>query len=285
MQEKSKKRLSVLLVLTLTLGLALSMGITANAAAGDTVLTFTLDQNAYTVNGEIKTMDTKAVSIEGRTMLPVRYVAEPLGAAVDWDPDTRKVTVQLQDTKMELWIGQSNAMINGVSTPIDPENPNVKPIIIDSRTMLPLRFVTEKLGCTVGWNPDTRVASITKPASGDTGAGEDDFGEPGAEIVIDENDDSGEGTIEEIPTPIDGTIMDDLEKEIASQESKFIGISKEMELSSIATSALKLNPELIKPVTQQVPIILMPATDEEEDTSSSGSSGRLPIIRRPRPSD
>ncbi|MDW7671909.1 MAG: stalk domain-containing protein [Bacillota bacterium] len=128
-------------------------------------MAFILDQNTYTVNGELIVMDVSPAIVEGRTLLPIKYAAAPLGAEVSWDNETKKVTVLLDATKLELWIGQSNAVVNGQPVPIDPENPNVKPLIINGRTMLPLRFVTEKLGCDVQWDAVTRKATVTKPAA------------------------------------------------------------------------------------------------------------------------
>lgn len=127
-----------------------------------TVLVFIIDNNTYTVNGELIEMDVSPVIIEGRTMLPIRFAATPLGAEVGWDNETRKVTVSLGNTVIELWIGQSNALVNGVTVPIDANNSNVKPLIINDRTMLPIRFVTESLGCDVHWDDITRKVTITK---------------------------------------------------------------------------------------------------------------------------
>ena len=47
---------------------------------------------------------------------------------------------------------------------IDPSNPNVKPFIIDppGRTMLPLRFISEALGCNVQWNEALQLVTITE---------------------------------------------------------------------------------------------------------------------------
>lgn len=131
----------------------------------ETVMVFILDNNTYTANGELIVMDVSPSIIEGRTMLPIRYAAAPLGADVSWDNETRKVTVSLGETKMELWIGQSNALVNGSTVPIDPDNVNVKPLIINGRTMLPLRFVTEALGCDVQWDAVTKKVTITKTGS------------------------------------------------------------------------------------------------------------------------
>lgn len=131
-----------------------------------TKMEFVLDNNTYTANGEMIVMDVSPTIVESRTMLPIRYAATPLGADVGWDDATRKVTVALGATKIELWIGQSKALVNGASVAIDADNPNVKPLIINNRTMLPLRFVTETLGCDVDWDPVTRKVTITRAAGG-----------------------------------------------------------------------------------------------------------------------
>jgi len=119
--------------------------------AGQVTMLFTLNQNTYVVNGETKTMDVSPVAIEGRTMLPIRFAADPLGAETVWDGNENKVTVILGATKLELWLGSNTALLNGAATLIDPNNPAIKPIIINERTMLPMRFVTENLGCDVEW--------------------------------------------------------------------------------------------------------------------------------------
>lgn len=158
------------------------------AIAGDTtknqetVMVFILDNNTYTANGELIVMDVSPTIIENRTMLPIRYAATPLGADVAWDNETRKVTVSLGETKMELWIGQSNAAVNGKTIPIDPDNINVKPLIINGRTMLPLRFVTETLGCEVQWDQVSRKVTITKTSSSTSSSGGSTI-KPGSPLI------------------------------------------------------------------------------------------------------
>jgi len=140
-------------------------GITNTGAqtSGKVTMSFTLDKNTYTVNGVTKTMDVSPVSLGGRTMLPIRFAADPIGAATVWDGTDRKVTIKLGNKEIQLWIGTNTASINGVSTPIDSENPDVKPIIMNDRTMLPMRFVTENLGCSVEWIPGARQINVTYP--------------------------------------------------------------------------------------------------------------------------
>jgi len=118
--------------------------------------------NMY-VNDNPQQIDVPPTIVEGRTLLPIRWVAEPLGAEVEWDGDEKKVTVTLKNTTIELWIGKNIAKVNGVDTPIDPSNPKVVPMIISGRTMLPVRFVAENLGCKVDWDQDTKTVTITYP--------------------------------------------------------------------------------------------------------------------------
>lgn len=127
-----------------------------------TVLEFIIDDANYTIDGVAEAMDTVPKIIEARTMLPIRYVATPLGADIDWDGDTRTVTIELDGKVISLQIDNSVAKINGIDTPIDPDNANVKPIIIDSRTFLPVRFVTESLGCEIEWDGERRAVTVTQ---------------------------------------------------------------------------------------------------------------------------
>jgi len=128
-----------------------------------TFLQFHINDPTYFVNGTPQTMDAAPVIVESRTFLPVRYVAEELGATVDWFPPDKVVIKHLGKT-IELWIGQNSAAANGTSVMIDPGNPNVAPFIQPpGRTMMPLRFISENLGCKVDWLPPGEV-QVTYPA-------------------------------------------------------------------------------------------------------------------------
>jgi hypothetical protein len=128
------------------------------------VLRFYIDKLGYYINGGIQSMDTSPIIREERTLLPIRFVAEPLGAAVGWNGNEQKVTVSLKDKIIDLWIGKATAMVNGVSVPIDKSNSNVKPIVIPpGRTMLPLRFIAENLGCNVDWESASQMVTVTYP--------------------------------------------------------------------------------------------------------------------------
>ncbi len=126
-----------------------------------TVIKLVIGSSQFTVSGVSQTLDSPPIIKNGRTLLPIRAVVEALGGNVEWSPPDKKVTVSLGSVAIELWIGKSNAMVNGVEVPIDETNPKVVPEIINGRTMIPLRFVAENLGATVDWNQDTKTITIT----------------------------------------------------------------------------------------------------------------------------
>ncbi|MDY0235206.1 MAG: stalk domain-containing protein [Gudongella sp.] len=129
------------------------------------IMKFYIDSSDYFVDDQIMTMDTAPVISENRTVLPIRYVVEPLGGVVDWDPIDRRVDISMGGKVINLWIGNSIASVNGNMVYIDPENTNVKPIIVPpGRTMLPLRFIAESLGAEVKWNAEIKEVTITYPA-------------------------------------------------------------------------------------------------------------------------
>lgn len=130
-----------------------------------TTIVLTIGKPTMFVNSEIKEIDpgrnTVPVIKNGRTLVPIRSIIEALKGWVQWDSKEKKVTITLSNKKIELWIGKNTAKVNGVETLIDPENYIVTPEIINGRTMLPLRFIAETLGCNVQWNADNKVIIIT----------------------------------------------------------------------------------------------------------------------------
>jgi transcriptional regulator CtsR len=129
------------------------------------IIKLTISKSTYYVNNQLKTMDTAPVIRENRTLLPIRYVAEAIGATVNWNNSERKVTVSLDGKVIELWIGKNIARVDGQYVLIDSANLKVTPVIISpGRTMLPLRFITENLGAKVDWDENKKEVTVTYPA-------------------------------------------------------------------------------------------------------------------------
>jgi hypothetical protein len=112
------------------------------------------------VNGSVKEIDdsgTKPQIIDGRTLLPIRAVIEALGGTIDWQASEKKITIDLSGSKVEMWISKPGVNVNGSSKTID-----VPPQIINGRTFVPVRFVTENSGCSVNWDAATKTVTISK---------------------------------------------------------------------------------------------------------------------------
>jgi len=124
------------------------------------VIILQIDKSNFTVNGETRVLDTPPIIKNGRALVPIRAIIEALGGTISWNGTTQKVTVSLGSNTIELWIGKSTAKVNGLVKPIDSTNSKVVPEIIKGRTMLPLRFVTENLGCDVQWDGTTQTITI-----------------------------------------------------------------------------------------------------------------------------
>lgn len=96
----------------------------------------------------------------GRTLVPLRAIFEALGANVSWDGPTQTVTATKADITIKLQIGSQTAYRNNQAVSLE-----VPGKIIENRTMVPLRFVSEGLGATVKWDGQTQTISISKQAS------------------------------------------------------------------------------------------------------------------------
>ncbi len=119
----------------------------------------TMGINNYKANvfGETVMNDTYPIIINNRTMLPIRFVAEALGATVGWEPSTQSVTITKDSTEINLQIGNNVATKNGAEITLD-----TVPFIENGRTYLPVRFISEELGADVEWIPETRSVVIRK---------------------------------------------------------------------------------------------------------------------------
>jgi hypothetical protein len=70
------------------------------------------------------------------------------------------VTVKARGVTIRLTIGRNTATVNGGTMLIDPANATVVPLILGSRTFLPLRFIAEQLGLDIAWYAPTRTVTI-----------------------------------------------------------------------------------------------------------------------------
>jgi spore germination protein len=95
--------------------------------------------------------------VQGRTMVPIRFVieSEALKGQVYWDQGLRKVAIDVRGQYIEFYIGDVTAKVDGQSKIFD-----TAPYIYQDRTYIPLRFLAENLGAVVGWKANTREVVI-----------------------------------------------------------------------------------------------------------------------------
>jgi len=154
------------------------------------------------VDGKIINFDVEPYIDNGRTMVPIRFISEALGAKVDWNDTYKLVTITLGDMKVEQKIGKTVAIVNGQEVNFD-----VPAVIKNGRTMVPVRFVSEALEANVEWEATTRTVIITtkKP----------------------------EPVITPMPTPSNTSIVNEEYKELADMIRKVIELERNKEWDKV----------------------------------------------------
>lgn len=115
----------------------------------------TVNKVEANVYGKSVVNDVAPIIRGERTMLPIRFVAEALGATVAWDGILQKVTITKGEDVIDIYINSAVAFVNG--NPVDLDS---SAFIENSRTYLPLRFVAENLGADVHWNAETKEVTV-----------------------------------------------------------------------------------------------------------------------------
>ena len=101
------------------------------------------------------TLDPRPIIIDGRTLIPVRAVAEAMGGTVTWDASESLITVEVHGHTVVLKVEDLRAYLDGELLVLD-----VAPKIVNDRTMMPIRFVAESVGYTVEWDEEAHTVDI-----------------------------------------------------------------------------------------------------------------------------
>jgi len=113
-----------------------------------------------TLDGLGLDLDQPPIIDKGRTLIPIRAVAESIGANVEWDPVARTTRLSRANTIIVLTIGSNTAYVNGKEVILD-----AAPVIVNGRTLLPLRFVAEAFSQNVEWDSGQRIVRISEDMS------------------------------------------------------------------------------------------------------------------------
>lgn len=109
-----------------------------------------IDNLNVLLNGSAATLDVPPMILNSRTMIPLRFVGEKMGMKVDWNSKTRTITMTQDGKTLTLVVDK-----------LDPSM-DVPATIINNRTMVPIRYVSENFGATVNWIASTRTVQVFK---------------------------------------------------------------------------------------------------------------------------
>ncbi len=106
-------------------------------------------------DGNILGFDVPPIIEDGSTLVPMRFLFEQMGADVEWDSETQTATATIDSKAVTFSIDNVNARINNKSAKMD-----VPARLVNGKTMVPLRFLSENMGYDVDWDADSRTAII-----------------------------------------------------------------------------------------------------------------------------
>lgn len=124
---------------------------------------YNADPIVLKINGEVldqSTLPMQPIIIDGTTLVPVREVFEALGATVDYKEATKEVFIGYNKSLITMQINNYTYYVDGVAKTFP-----VPPKIINEKTMIPLRAVSEGMGLNVDWDNATRTISIDDPTN------------------------------------------------------------------------------------------------------------------------
>lgn len=115
----------------------------------------TVGQKTMMVNAIKKSMDVAPVVKNNSTYVPIRYVIDAFGGSANWDAENQRITVLRGGKLLDLTVNKKEFILNGKRS-----SALVAPIVAQSRTLVPLRLVSEQLGLKVTWNQVSKTVTI-----------------------------------------------------------------------------------------------------------------------------
>jgi hypothetical protein len=107
------------------------------------------------VNEDELIFDQPPLLINNRTMVPLRKIFEAFGAAINWDQATSTVTATKDQVVVKLTIGSNVGYVNDKEVSLD-----AAAVVVNSRTLVPVRFIGSSFGANVTWDDITKSVVI-----------------------------------------------------------------------------------------------------------------------------
>jgi iron complex transport system substrate-binding protein len=151
-----------LLILSLVAVFFVPVGTKAQGYKPQAWVQLEIGSSVFNVDGFDMTFTPKGsrpVIINNLLYIPLRGVVEAAGGGIGWDSAERKVTISLNNSSISFVIGGSIATVNGADIEFS-QNPQDKPVIIDSRTLIPAQFLAQSLNGKYDLNGPTGYANL-----------------------------------------------------------------------------------------------------------------------------
>jgi len=132
----------------------------SNARKEDTIF-LSIGRSLSVVYGKKARIDAENTQVvpylsQERTFVPLRFIAEKLGAEVIWEEGAESCTIVKDDKEIVLTFGSADFTVNGEVITFDAAVE-----VVEERVMVPVRFISEQLGCDVYWNHNNRAVVIS----------------------------------------------------------------------------------------------------------------------------
>lgn len=125
---------------------------------------FAADDITVKLDGNVIKFDVAPIIENDRTLVPLRAIFEALGAQVEWDGANETVISAKGNRSCVLQIGNENMFVTTDGN-TEIKTLDVPAKIVEDRTLIPLRAVSEAYNCTVDWDGETRTVTIASAKS------------------------------------------------------------------------------------------------------------------------
>jgi uncharacterized YkwD family protein len=153
----------IILPFFLMLSFMTSLALPVNAAdvspVEAMVVTMYVNVSTASINQESFELEQPPVISNGRTLVPLRFFSEAMGARITWNAKEQSILFQDEARQVLLFVNQHKAVVNDQHIRVD-----VPPVIANGRTLVPVRLISEVLGYGVEWNDQSKAVTVTGTA-------------------------------------------------------------------------------------------------------------------------
>ena len=121
-------------------------------------ISLTIGEKQLIADGDmVMDLEVAPIIINDRTMVPMRDIFTVLGANIQWDDETKTVYALKNGVMIVIQIGKDIMFVNNTRVELD-----APAVIVDDRTMVPLRAIAQAYGSTVNYDDETKTVTIVK---------------------------------------------------------------------------------------------------------------------------